>query len=158
MAAAKKKKQDAERELMRLLARLSKPGVDRWEAESARVRHLFSLDAARVMKRLTAKQDEAVSLFSRLRTRDGLIELCRTDFTTATFSELARLEPNEQAAIQQFHDLLHELRWYVSYTEDMPSTVKSTVAQYVRKLDELHVAINATLGPPDARGHRVIEG
>lgn len=158
--AAKKKQHRiaAERELARLLARLSKPGLDRWEADSARVRHLLSLDAARVMRRLGAKQDEAVSLFSRLRTREGLIELCHSDFTTATFSELARLEPVEQTSVQQFHDVLHELRWYVSYTEDMPSTVKSTVAQYVRRLDELHQALTATLGPPEAQGHRVVQG
>lgn len=160
MAAKKKqKKNDAtERELSKLIARLSKPGADRWEADSARVRHLLSLDAARVMRRLSSKQDEAVSLFSRLRTRDALIELCRSDFTTATFTDLARLDPKEQTAVQHFHDLLHELRWYVSYTEDMPSAVKTTVAQYVRRLDELHHVINATLGSPEAQGHRVVQG
>lgn len=161
MAAKKKKAQptDAtERELQRLIARLSKPGVDRWEADSARVRHLISLDAARVMRRLTSKQEEAVSLFSRLRTREALIELCRSDFTSAGFGDLARLDPAEQTAVQQFHDVLHELRWYVSYTEDMPSTVKSTVAQYVRRLDERHHVINATLGPPEAQGLRVVQG
>lgn len=156
--AARKKKTNTESDLSKLIARLSKPGVERWEADSARVRHLLSLDAARVMRRLTAKQDEAVSLFSRLRTREALIELCRSDFTTAQFTDLARLDPKEQTAVQQFHDVLHELRWYVSYTEDMPSSVKSTVAQYVRRLDELHHLINVTLGPPEAQGHRVVQG
>lgn len=121
------------------------------------MRHLLSLDAQRVMQRLTAKQDEAVGLFSRLRTREALIELCRSDFMTAPFAELSKLEPKEQAATAAFHDALHELRWYVSYTEDMPSTVKVTVAQYVRRLDELHHALRVTLGPPEALGHRVID-
>ena len=56
-----------------------------------------------------------------------------------------------------FHDVLHELRWYVSYTEDMPSTVKTTVSQYVRRLGELRHAVNATIGAPDGDGHPVIE-
>ncbi len=145
-----------ELELAKLLARLSKPGVDRWEADTARVRHLLSLDADAVMKRLTSKQDEAVGLFSRLRTREGMIELCRSSFTSITFSELVRLDPLEQAAVEAFHHTLGELRWYVRYTEDMPSTVKSTVTMYVVRLDELHHALNAAIGPPEAKGHRVI--
>ncbi|MFZ5443416.1 MAG: hypothetical protein ACOZQL_25640 [Myxococcota bacterium] len=160
MARAKKspKKTGAvEQELQRLLSRLSKPGVDRWEADTAKVRHLVSLDASRVVRRLEQKQDEAVALFSRLRTREALVALCRSAFTTITFPELARLSPKEQRAAQGFHDVLDELRWYVSYTEDMPSTVKTTVSQYVRRLDELRHALNATLGPPDAEGHPVID-
>ena len=146
-----------ERELARLLARLSKPGADRWEADTARVRHLLSLDAAAVMKRLVSKQDEAVGLFSRLRTREAMIELCRSGFTSITFSELVRLDPAEQQAVEAFHHVLHELRWYVRYTEDMPSTVKSTVTLYVARLDELHHALNTAIGPPEAKGHRVID-
>lgn len=148
----------AEQELARLLARLTRPGADRWEKDTARVRHLLSLDADTVMKRLLAKQDEAVGLFSRLRTREGMVDLCRSGFTSITFSELVRLEPSEQQAVQAFHHVLHELRWYVSYTEDMPSTVKSTVTQYVRRLEELHHLLNAQLGPPEAGGSRVING
>ncbi len=126
--------------------------------EVERVRHLLSLDAARAVRRLEAKHEEAVSLFSRLRTREALVELCRSDFTSASFTALSKLEPKEQASTAAFHDALFELRWYVSYTEDMPSAVKVTVTQYVRKLSELHRVLSATLGPPEALGHRVIEG
>ena len=157
MARAKKPKLSGETELARLLTRLSKPGVDRWEADTAKVRHLLSLDAELVMKRIETRQDEAVGLFSRLRTREGMIELSSSVFTTVTFSDLARLTPKEQKAVHAFHDLLHQLRWYVSYTEDMPSTVKTTVSQYVRRLDGLHHALNVAIGAPDAGGHPVID-
>lgn len=146
-----------EHELARLLARLSRPGADRWEQDTARVRHLLSLDADAVMRRLVSKQDEAVGLFSRLRTREGMVDLCKSGFTSITFSELVRLDPAEQQAVQAFHHVLHELRWYVSYTEDMPSTVKSTVTLFVARLDDLHRALNAAIGPPGAKGHRVID-
>lgn len=160
--SAKKKPQhlgvDAvELELKKLLTRLSKPGVDRWEADTAKVRHLIALDAAQIMKRIELKQDEAVGLFSRLRTREGMIELCRSTFGSVTFSELARLSPPEQMATFGFHEQLDAMRWYVSYTEDMPSTVKSTVSQYVRKLEELHRELRARIGPPGGGGHPVIE-
>lgn len=146
-----------EDELKRLLARLSKPGVDRWEADTAKVRHLIVLDAQEVMTRLTEKQDEAVGLFSRLRTRDGMVELCRSTFGTVTFSDLARLSPEEQAAVFEFHRVLDRLRWYVRSTEDMPSTVKSTVSQYVRTLGELHRELGARLGTPDALGKPILQ-
>ena len=146
-----------ERELARLLTRLSKPGADRWEADTARVRHLLSMDADSVMKRLASKQDEAVGLFSRLRTREGMVELCRSGFSTITFSELVRLDPAEQQAVEAFHHVLNELRWYVRYTEDMPSTVKSTVTLSVARLDGLHRMLEAAIGPPEAKGNRVID-
>jgi hypothetical protein len=160
-AKTKEKKPSAselvERELARLLARLSKPGAERWEADTARVRHLLSLDADSVMKRFASKQDEAVGLFSRLRTREGMIELCRSGYTSITFSELVRLDPTEQQAVEAFHHVLNELRWYVRYTEDMPSTVKSTVTLYVAKLDDLHRLLNAAIGSPEAKGSRVVD-
>jgi hypothetical protein len=162
--AAKKKKparvpstEFVEHELSKLLARLSKPGVDRWERDTARVRHLISQDAAEVLRKLQSKQDEAVGLFSRLRTREGMIDLCKSLYTGITFSELVRLEPSEQEAVHAFHHVLHELRWYVTYTEDMPSTVKSTVTLYVSRLEDLHRQLNAVIGPPEAKGARIIE-
>jgi len=162
--AAKKKKparvpstEFVEHELSKLLARLSKPGVDRWERDTARVRHLISQDAAEVLRKLQSKQDEAVGLFSRLRTREGMIDLCKSLYTGITFGELVRLEPSEQEAVHAFHHVLHELRWYVTYTEDMPSTVKSTVTLYVSRLEDLHRQLNAVIGPPEAKGARIIE-
>jgi hypothetical protein len=59
--------------------------------------------------------------------------------------------------VHAFHELLDQLRWYVSYTEDMPSTVKTTVSQYVRRLDELHRALVLVIGGPEAGGHPVID-
>lgn len=154
---AKTKKTSGEDELARLLVRLSQPGIDRWEADTAKVRHLLSLDATTIIRRIETKHEEAVGLFSRLRTREALIDLCRTTFNTVTFSELARLSPGEQKMIHAFHDVLHQLRWYVSYTEDMPSTVRSTVTQFARRLDELYHQLRATLGPPEGDGHPVID-
>jgi hypothetical protein len=162
--AAKKKKTSkvpstefVEHELSKLLARLSKPGVDRWERDTSRVRHLISQDAAEVLRKLQSKQDEAVGLFSRLRTREGMIDLCKSLYTGITFGELVRLEPSEQEAVHAFHHVLHELRWYVTYTEDMPSTVKSTVTLYVSRLEDLHRQLNSVIGPPEAKGARIIE-
>lgn len=148
----------AEDELSRLLARLSRPGLDRWERDTARVRHLLALDAEAVVQRLESKHDQAIGLFSRLRTRDGLVELCRSHFASVSFSDLARLAPDEQQAVQAFHAQLDDLRWYVRSTEDMPSTVRSTVALLLTRLVERHRELTAVIGPAAARGIRVVQG
>ncbi len=122
-----------------------------------RVRHLLALDAARVMARLEKRQGEVVTLFSRLRDREPLLAMVHSWFGTATFAELATLEPFEQAAAHAFHDLLDELRWYLTYTEDMPLTVQSTLDQLVRRLEEAHRVLVTHIGPPSGRGAPVVD-
>ncbi len=122
-----------------------------------RVRHLLALDAERVMARLSKRQGEVVKLFSRLRDREPLLAMVDSWFGSATFTELATLEPFEQAAAHAFHDVLDELRWYLTYTEDMPLTVQSTLDQFARRLDEAHRALVAQLGPSGAQGAPVVD-
>lgn len=138
------------------MARAKKPKA--LPAETLRVRHLLALDAARVLKRLEVKQDEMVALFSRHRSREPMLTVLKSWFTSITFPELALLEPHEQKAVAAFHDALEELRWYVHYTDDMPSTVRTTLAVHARKLGELHRALTATIGAPADDGHPVVDG
>lgn len=120
------------------------------------MRHLLALDAANVMHRLEARQHEMVSLFSRLRTREPMLQVVHSWFTTAGFGELAKLEPHEQRAVNAFHAELGELRWYLQYTEDMPSTVRTTLALHVKQLEAAHRALSQTIGTPDDEGHPII--
>jgi hypothetical protein len=123
---------------------------------AARVRHLLALDAANVMVRLRTRQDEMVSLFSRLRDRGPLVETVRCWFTTISFGELSMLSPAEQLAANGFYELLGEVRWYLQYTEDMPGQVQLRLGAHVRKLEERHAGLVAALGPPDASGAPVV--
>jgi hypothetical protein len=124
---------------------------------TARVRHLISLDASRLMKRLVSRQDEMVSLFSRLRDRAPMLEACRSWFPTATFADLVALSPEEQAAVSDFYEQVGELRWYAQYTEEMPGQVQQRVAQFVRGLSDAHRVLVWAIGPPEARGEPVVE-
>ena len=122
-----------------------------------RVRHLIALDAQNVIRRLRARSEEMVSLFSRLRDRGPMLQTAHTWFGTITFTELSLLEPVEQKAVNAFYEALDELRWYLQYTEDMPGTVQTRITQLVRALDEQHHALTAAIGHPDAQGARVVE-
>jgi hypothetical protein len=122
-----------------------------------RVRHLLSLDAANLMKRLLVRQTEMVALFSRMRSRAPMLEAVRTWFGTVTFGELVVLEPVEQRAVSHFYEVVDEVRWYLEYTEDMPGTVLQKLAKRVVQLEKAHRALVEVIGPPHADGVRVVD-
>ncbi|SEU24284.1 hypothetical protein [Stigmatella erecta] len=136
------------------MARRKKP-----EDESTRrVRNLIALDAALIMRRLEARRDEMFVLFSRLRSREPMLTTLATRFTSATFHDLVHLPEKEQAVVHGFHERLDELRWYFTYTEDMPGTVQQTFIVLHRRLEEAYRQLVVALGPPlSPQGAVVVE-
>lgn len=110
-----------------------------------------------VMRRLTARLDEMVSLFSRLRSRAPMLETVESSFGTASFAELCALSTAEQTAVNAFYESLGELRWYVSYTEDMPQLVRSTATQHLRRLEFAYTRLIELLGAPDSDAGPVVD-
>ncbi len=127
------------------------------DARITHVRHLLAVDAANVVQRLVSRQQEMVALFSRRRDRTPMTEAVRSWFLSITFGELALLPPAEQKAVSLFYELLDELRWYLQYTEDMPTQVLQKVALYVSRLETNHRTLVAAIGPPTADGVAVVE-
>jgi hypothetical protein len=122
-----------------------------------RVRNLIALDSAAVLARLETRQDEMLSLFSRLRDRAPLLEAIRSAYASITFPELVALSPAEQLAASTFFETLFELRWYLQYTEDMPQQVQLKVGQHLKRLRVAHHQLTAVIGPPDAAGAQVVD-
>lgn len=131
--------------------------VRRRAKEEQRVRQLIALDAANVMKRLTARSEEMISLFSRLRDRGPMLETVKSWFGTVTFAELALLDPPEQREVNAFYELLGEVRWYLQYTEEMPTQLRARIGQFMGQLEESYRALTAVIGPPDAEGAPVVD-
>jgi hypothetical protein len=122
-----------------------------------RVRNLIALDAALIMRRLGARRDEMFTLFSRLRSREPMLSTIATRFTSATFHDLVHLPEKEQAVVHAFYERLDELRWYFTYTEDMPSTVQQTFTALHRRLEEAYRLLVVALGPPVTPDVAVVE-
>ncbi|HVG63181.1 MAG TPA: hypothetical protein VNA24_31750 [Hyalangium sp.] len=122
-----------------------------------RVRNLIALDAALIMRRLEARRDEMFTLFSRLRSREPMLSTIATRFTSATFHDLVHLPEKEQAVVHAFYERLDELRWYFTYTEDMPSTVQQTFTALHRRLEEAYRLLVVALGPPVTPDVAVVE-
>jgi hypothetical protein len=124
---------------------------------SDRVRNLIALDAALIMRRLGARRDEMFTLFSRLRSREPMLSTIATRFTSATFHDLVHMPEKEQAVVHGFYERLDEMRWYFTYTEDMPSTVQQTFTTLHRRLEEAYRLLVVALGPPVTPDVAVVE-
>jgi hypothetical protein len=122
-----------------------------------RVRNLIALDAALIMRRLGARRDEMFTLFSRLRSREPMLSTIATRFTSATFHDLVHMPEKEQAVVHGFYERLDEMRWYFTYTEDMPSTVQQTFTTLHRRLEEAYRLLVVALGPPVTPDVAVVE-
>jgi hypothetical protein len=124
---------------------------------TARVRNLLALDAAGIMRRLAARHDEMFLLFSRLRSRGPLVETVASHYAEGAFTHLIHLTEQEQAVVDHFYSRLDELRWYFTYTEDMPGTAQQTFTKLHRRLEESYRLLVETLGlPVQPDGGRVV--
>ncbi len=123
----------------------------------SRVRNLIAIDASNVMARLAERMEEMVTLFSRLRDRSPLLTVIDSIYPTVTFAELARLSPVEQRAVNEFYELLADLRWYMQYTEDMPLQLQKRVIRLVGELEANHRLLTAVIGRPDSDVAAVLE-
>lgn len=122
-----------------------------------RVRHLLVLDATTLLTRLSAHSDEMIRLFSRLRDRSPLLTATHTLWPSVGFDSLATLPAVEQRAAVVFFELVGELRWYLSYTEDMPTQLRSAVAGFIERLQQACAALIGVLGPLEADGERIVD-
>jgi len=132
------------------------PPKRRASSTAQRVRSLIALDATNVVERLGLRREEMVALFSRLRDRGPLLAAIESWFPSATFAELASLEPHEQRGVSQFYELLGELRWYARYTEDMPLQVAQKIDRLIAGLAEGRRLLLAVLEAPVSKG-KVVE-
>ncbi|RKH68191.1 hypothetical protein [Corallococcus llansteffanensis] len=127
------------------------------EETSARVRNLLALDAAGIMRRLAARREEMFILFSRLRSRGPLVETVASHYAEGAFVQLIHLSEQEQAVVDHFYARLDELRWYFTYTEDMPGTAHQTFIALHRRLEESYRLFVETIGlPVQPDGVRVV--
>jgi hypothetical protein len=126
---------------------------------TVRVRNLIALDAANIMRRLEARRGEMFALFSRLRSREPMLSTLATRYASATFHDLVHLPVHEQSVVDHFYECVDALRWYFTYTEDMPSTAQQTFVTLHRRIEEAHRKLVATLGHPvSPDGTTVVEG
>lgn len=113
---------------------------------ASRVRSLLRLDAGAVMRRLQDRQDTMVQAFSRHRDRQALLRPIHSRFDGAGFDELVQLTPAQQEAASRFYELLDDLSYYFTYTEDMPGKATEKLQAFMESLSRAHTELEASLG------------
>ena len=127
------------------MARERKAVPESRESAPERVRNLFALDAANVMARVVRRREQMVELFGAKRDRTALLEPLRAWGPSAGFPDVVVLTRREQGAVSAFYEALEELRWYVTWTSDMPGTLDIILHSHVRALEEAYAKLCAVL-------------
>lgn len=120
------------------------------EEARGRIAHLIALDAFHIVRRLTTRADEMVTIFSQRRSREPLLETLASRFDHLRFEDVVQLDIPAQDAVSAFYELLDEVRWYARYTEDMPLQVRRSMVGFQSRLtrarDLLMEALQLPLG------------
>ncbi len=102
---------------------------------------LFKLDAQNLLERVRSRRREFVEVFSLRRTREHFPWVFHSRYPRATIKDLVHCSTETIVALDQFHALADEMKWYLYQTEDMPSTVETNVAAMVKRLEKLHATL-----------------
>ncbi len=118
-----------------------------------RFRRLLAMEIDRLVEDLTQRRPLLLEVWSRHRDRGPFLDTLYSRWATVGFSELCGLEPDVATLIDGFYREVGNFRLYVSYTQDMPSTLADRLEITLLRLRELSVPVIAALGGlPE--GHR----
>lgn len=115
-----------------------------------RLRSLVALEIARIVDDLELRRDFLLRMWSKHRDRRPFLDTVFNRWKTVGFPDLAELEPAEVATVDMFFRKIDEFRLYVSYTQDMPTTLGERYDFMVPRLRAWgEQAIDALGGAPE---------
>lgn len=94
---------------------------------SSRVKLLIALEIGRIVGQLRERMDFLLTIWSRHRAREPFLETLFSRWRTVGLADLALLEPSSLAALEAFHAEVDDLRLFLTWTEDMPVTLRDTL-------------------------------
>jgi len=123
------------------------------DERASRFRRLLAMEIDRIVEDLAARRPLLLEVWGRHRDRGPFLDTLFSRWSTVGFAELTSLEPDVASAIDAFYREVANFRLYVSYTQDMPSTLSDRLETTLLRLREVSRPALAALGglPP---GHR----
>lgn len=110
---------------------------------------LFKIDAKNLLERIVRRKKQYVEVFALKRTRRHFKEVFFNRFQKATISDLAHCPVEVIESLDHFYNLVDELYWYLTHTEDMPNTIEDEIARKASRIeaafDTLALYIDAEL-------------
>jgi len=117
----------------------------------ARLRALMALEIARIVDDLALRRDFLMRTWGRFRDRTPFLETVYNRYRSVGFPDLVDLETDEVLVIEAFFRKIDEFRLYVSYTQDMPTTMGD---RYDLAVEQLRVlgehAVEVLGGAPES--------
>lgn len=110
----------------------------------------MALEIARIVDDLELRRDFLLRMWSKHRDRRPFLDTVFNRYKTVGFPDLVDLDPEAVAAADQFFRKVDEFRLYVSYTQDMPTTMGERYDFMVPRLRAWgELAIDALGGAPE---------
>jgi hypothetical protein len=120
------------------------------EQRAERLRRLVALEVARIVDGLESRRDFLLRMWGRHRDRQPFLDTIHNRWKTIGFPDLALLDPEEVAAVDGFFAKLDEFKLYVSYTQDMPTSMAERYDFAVERLRAwAEVALEQLGGAPE---------
>ncbi len=117
------------------------------DEQTQRILLLLKLDAQHLYQRVQLRAPEYMLIFSTKRTREHFKEIFWYRYQQTTISELKLLSTDLIIALDEFYSSVEEIKWYLYYTEDMPTTVEDwlyhKLGQLEKKYFNLEMYLNA---------------
>jgi len=114
-----------------------KTGEKFWLDDEEKLKRLVLLlrnEIERITFDVEFRKDILFKLWTKERVREPLLRVLHTRFFELGFENLILLPRKAEKKVETFYRSLDEFIFYVTYTEDMPETMKSKFEAYVREL------------------------
>jgi hypothetical protein len=91
---------------------------------ATRIGLLVALELRRIVRHMELRKGLLVKLWSRHRAREPFIETLFTRWRTLGLEDLVLLDVDAHEPLERFYEHVDDLRYYLTYTEDMPVTLE----------------------------------
>lgn len=100
--------------------------------------YVILCDARSLMKRISARKSDYISIFALKRTREHFEHIFRSKYDLTT-PDLLSYCPGEVIELYfRFHDHVEQLKWYLVHTDDMPNAVDEKITRDIHHIEETY--------------------
>lgn len=114
---------------------------------------LIKLDAHSLFNRIKTRKLEYMLTFAVKRTRVHFDKVFFNRYRDVGIHDLLQCSEECILAIDTYYNLVENIEWYFSCTEDMPNTVEDKLDRWIRELDSslttMNLYVDAELGYAD---------
>ena len=111
---------------------------------------LIKLDANNLYSRIKSRRDDYLRVFSMKRTRQHYNEVFKNKYMDTPLSDLKLIKDETVLILDEFYSRANNLKWYLEYTEDMPTQIEDhlsfEIATMGRLIDSVNLSLDLDMG------------